>query len=592
MPSPRFLALLLALGGSVAAAHGETFYHWVHAAPAGEVTFNPWQPQNEQGLYGYLDLSKLPASAFPVRVRVMYAGDFDRDSMGPGFHSIKPPDLYSPMTAPRVTVETTLASPGSATAVPVWTSPIPMRDLMPGAGGLLYETVRLEVIGHDDAVLCHYFVGASQLEPFVWGQRRIVVLNSSEATSSFQGSGFASVGVTHLVPDAYAFNDVKAIWIDSTAAADPALTDAFWRRLILQGAFVAGGKLDVQAIATRLGIDPATPQLLGGMIAADEPPQVLPILQENMRYNPYGGPGVFIQTNFQPNDEGPGKTMHQQLLNFSRVYLGLFFVCEALVVFVAFLRLRGRQRVWLWFVIPVVALAYALLGIVAARIFITVRAEARIEQMEMQRQGWPEAALVTSTWQVKMDGSPASFHFPADSHLSNGSYGLYQQEPEAQFTFRQAADSAEFICAPGAARHGDASIYSWIPAQAPVDISAGGKLTARRNFDGAWAWDGDAWRELGALQAGEAVTLADERDINVGEFEAAGSSAWERLGKFPEALRPLLDTKHTSALTAASEGIFLGVQPIADCQLDDASDYSLHSRRVVVYQFQLPKGGP
>lgn len=601
MTLPRLLALFVVLACGLTPLRAETFAEWLHAAPQGDIPFTPWQtnpnqaplpgsPAPAQGLYGYLDLSKFPAGAFPVRVRVMYAGDWDPDAIGYGTQA-KPPTVDSSLAPVRVTLETTLASPDQAMAVPVWTSPISMRCLMAQVSATLFETVRVEVLGHDGAVLARKFVSPSEVDTYNWNSRRIVVLNSPEALGDFQSSGLTATQVNRLVPDAYPYSDVRAVWIDPSAAADAALTDAFWRRLLLEGTLISGHPGDVQALAARLGVDPAVPQLVSGFKMNADPQVVATELQADMRDDPYGAMTATIGSNPVFPADRPGQTMHHQLLNFSRAYLGLFFICEVLVVFIAFIRLRGRKRVWLWFVIPGCAILYAVLGAIVAPFFISTRAEARIDQVELQRQGWPEAELVTSTWQVKMDGSAATYRFPADSWLGIAGNYYFNQQLQARFTFRRAADGSEFTCAPGASRHGEASVQTWIPAAAPCEVSADGKLTAKRDFSGAWACDGKGWHDLGKFLVGESVNVAYAAQISPSEFDIGNSKAQRVLGDFPASLRPLLAAKHNSALADANEGIFIGVQDIGDCQLDDTASYQVQSRRIVVWQFHLPKTG-
>ncbi len=226
--------------------------------------------------------------------------------------------------------------------------------------------------------------------------------------------------------------------------------------------------------------------------------------------------------------------MRHQLLIFSSVYLGLFFVFEVAVVVIAFLRLRGRKRVWLWFVIPGCAMAYALFGAFIAPLFISTRAEARIDQIEMQHEGWPESELITSAWQVKMNGSASTYRFPADSALSmSGNFDYYNQQLESRFIFHRAPDGSEFTCMTGASRHGEASVQSWLPAAPPCEFSADGKLTAKRDFKGAWAYDGTVWRDLGSFHTGNAVKLAYAPHFLAGRIRRRRFHGAEAGGRFP-----------------------------------------------------------
>src|SRR5258708_1462787 len=75
------LILLAALSLGAVRAQGETMQQWVEAAPQAEVGFAPWETSSNsygeglrlaQGIYGHVDLSKLPKEDFPIRVRLLY----------------------------------------------------------------------------------------------------------------------------------------------------------------------------------------------------------------------------------------------------------------------------------------------------------------------------------------------------------------------------------------------------------------------------------------------------------------------------------------------------------------------------------------
>jgi hypothetical protein len=79
----RNLLVAVALALGMLGARAETAQQWLDAAPHADVVFTPWlsspgAPADEevrpitQNCYGYLDLSRLPADAFPIRARLFY----------------------------------------------------------------------------------------------------------------------------------------------------------------------------------------------------------------------------------------------------------------------------------------------------------------------------------------------------------------------------------------------------------------------------------------------------------------------------------------------------------------------------------------
>ena len=79
-------------------------------------------------------------------------------------------------------------------------------------------------------------------------------------------------------------------------------------------------------------------------------------------------------------------------------------------------QVRGQRRVWLWLVVPLFAILYSILGAIFAVFLVHHRGEAVIDQIERQREGWPEAQVITEFTHLNLDGA-GTFR---EELLSNG----------------------------------------------------------------------------------------------------------------------------------------------------------------------------
>jgi hypothetical protein len=600
----KHLTLLAALFIGVVAARAETMQQWVNAAPPSEVGFTPWQSSTNtygeglrlaQGVYGYVDLSKIPASEFPIRARLLYTpaqpNRPDNEVAFNSTHSYGMPAADAMALPPRYVDETTINSPNEATALPVWNSPFIFNRSPAVQFESQMESVRLEVLGESGTVLARQLIGSS-----AWNQmlQRAVVVNAPELAGAFHDAGIEAIAVPGLVPDDFALINVETVWIDSTALQDPALTDAYWRRVLLGGTTVAGHPEDIAALATRLAINPSETVLNGRLVSCSTPDD----LRAAVKWKQERGNGPVLATDDNPFyfSSAVGHDMNLELISFSRWYLGIFLVLQAGLIFFAFTQLRGQRRVWLWLVVPLFAILYSIAGTVLASLFVHHRAEAAIDQIERQREGWPEAQVITEFSHINIGGGGTSVHFPLDSRPTYLATDTRLPDPGADLIFRREASDAQLLTSPSPGRKMQTFVRSWIPARAPILATPDGKITPQRAFSGAWLWNGTNWVDLGTLQAGKPVAIDAADNVQPGTWNIGPNRVWQTYyderTDFPGFLKPLLLPSATSALTDLQESIFFGVEAASDYTFDQASSYLVKSRRVVAYQFHLPKAQP
>jgi hypothetical protein len=578
--------------------HGETLHAWVSAAPKADIVFVPWDGDLNasddngtaakhlaQHYYGALDLSGLPATAFPITLRLLYDPVTSNDSIVN--HPGVPSRLDDDATVGQGTVreESVLDSPPVARTVPIWTAFYPVDAQLTYN---LQESVRAEALDHTGALIARYAIGASRLGN---NDATVFVVNTPGADQAFLRKGYQSVAnVQRLVPDSYAVAGVDVIWIDSATATDPVYTDAFWQRVLLGGTTVAGLPNDIANLTARLALKPDEPVLLGGLVAADSPAafnQARGVHRQiylNVHVDPAVDPFSF--------SVALGLAMHQELLRFSLIYLGVFVALQALVVAFAFMGLRGPQRVWLWLIVPGIAVLYAVGGIIFAHFVVRAQSDSHLTQLEFRREGWPGGVLLSHLDQIDLAERETHLDFsvPSRPYISINSSWRFNPGAETLFSDEGDGGALSFHPPPGFRTGTDIrSLLGALPLNIVIDD---GKLSSMDNFSGAWLWDGREWHNLGPLYKGQmGVDWKQSSVIYPQNWPSETYPAAEMQdASFPSALAPLLNRQRLEAMGAAGDGLFLGVRAVSDVKLESGRDDSVASRRVVAYQFHLQGG--
>lgn len=596
------LLALLFLSGALA-TRGETVREWVNTAPKANITFTKWDgdlPSTDdngngathlpQGFYGYLDLSQLPPDAFPIKLRLIYDTPFPDDISSSLSGQLSQLKDSAPTGSGLVVIETIYSTASDVRAVPVWNAPLPLRH--PQGYGNQQESVRAEIQTRTGSLAGRLLIGASAP---AWFHARAVLVNAPGANQPFAKNSYRSVAeVKQLVPESITYLNVDTIWIDSTAAADPQLSDSFWQQVLLAGTTIAGHPTDIALLTKRLGLAANEPILLGRLVSADSPEAFTssqgPIsvvsnvpLEHIGSFNPFAF-SVIV-----------GKAMHAQLLSFSEFYLGIFLVLQTVVIVAGFLFLRGAARVWLWLIIPAFALIYTVAGITLAHLVIQSRSEGRLAQVELQVEGWPQGLLFTHLEQISLADHETVLDLPPDSFPFNphSADDYYASNVNATFSFYHSADPTRLTVHAQPATRFAADVRSFIDAQPPCDLDGNGTLSILRPFSGAWVWDGASWHNLGPLSRGQKINISLQPIINP-HTEMSGRYCLEGQEEddFPSTLKPLLDRDTLSALSSAGQNLFLGVEPVANVKLENSADDHVESRRVVAYQFHSSGGAP
>jgi hypothetical protein len=604
----RPLSLAIVLLWVPIAVRSETLREWLDAAPKADISFAPWTgdvpsvetnrqgfPSLPQGFYGYLDVSHLAATSFPVEVRLLYDAPLSDDAVITAPGSLTQLKDSDPVGSPPVVERIVIASPADGSAIPVWNAPLPLRHedrFYPG------ESVRCEILDHAGTLLGRLPIGVSA--PMLIRPRAVAV-NSPEAYVAFaQGSYTHLAQVERLIPDSFAYVNVDAIWIDSATTHDPKLTDDFWMQVLLGGTTVAGHAADITTLQTRLGLEANEPALLGRLIAADSPQT---FIREQGRPDPTSGAALITEGNdpFFFSIQ-VGAAMHRELLRFSEYYLGIFVILQIVIIVVAFLRFRGTRRVWLWLVVPGFAVIYAVAGVALAHSFVRARSDESLSQVELQRQGWSQSILFSDFQEISLAEGETVLDLPTGARpFVPGSGYYYVPNWPATFVFFHDADTGRLTVHAQPATHTELNIRSFHSAVSPFELLPDGKLRPGQVFTQAWFWDGANWHDLGQLFPNSNV---DWKDAPVIRPRIASNNRlfWDgrQEDRFPAILKPLLTSSSLQALSAAGDGLFLGIQSFEDRWAPDAARVQIKvgaadriaSRHIVAYQFHFSGGTP
>jgi hypothetical protein len=590
------------------AIRGETLREWVDAAPHADISFTPWDgdfpsvnsnrqgyPNLPQGLYGYLDLSRLPVDVFPIEVRLIYDAPTSEDAVVsvPGTPTeMKDTD---PVGSGSVVEKIVISTAAEAHSIPVWNSPLPLRHedfSYPG------ESARAEIRSSTGTLVGRLPIGASA--PLIVRPRAVLV-NTPAAHQAFSNGNYNYLAeVKRLIPDSYAFARVDTIWIDAATAADTRLSDAFWQQVLLGGTTVAGNPADIGLLEKRLNLNPNEPVLLGGLVAADSPETF--ILDQGRLVATSSAALINVKDSPFFFSIQLGEAMHRELLRYSEYYLGIFVILQVTVIVVAFRRLRGTRRVWLWLVVPGSAVAYTLAGIALAHLAVRARSDGGLSQVELRREGWPQSVVLANFQEINLADQETVLQLPVDSRPFIPSPNYYSVANwAATFLFSHDSGTGQLTIHTQPATRVEANVRSVYNSIQPFEIASDGTLKPRQVFSDAWFWDGANWRSLGQILPNTNV------DWKTAPFVHPSLASSDRLfwdgrqeDNFPSVLKPLLSDATLRALSAAGDGLFLGVQSVEDrwspsatrVQVQPCPNDRISSRHVIAYQFHLNGGTP
>jgi hypothetical protein len=607
----RLLAAIMFLAMATA-LRAETYRDWEKAPPdASPIVFKKWLQPTTSGttiegraysvfespvghLFGHIDLSAFPPTAFPLNLRVLYyrLGSAARNSVPNGFNP-KAHDWTSPIgyVAPNASLgeliesrEVSIHTPAESAAIPVWSI---------WTGGSRNDsdsyTVLVEVAAHDGSVLARRVL----IEAVESGADRNPASNLALARAIPGGAHtIKDLGdlntVDELPLEAQAYDGVKILYLDEMTLHDPTYTDDFWRQVFFAGVLVLGDPTEVQELAQRLGLQPNQRVLAGGLWTTDHTADDLTALIREAS----GQTEVDLKKGENPfaRDTFLGQTVTVELRTFSLCFLGIFLVFEITIIIGSHYLLRGNQRVFRWLLIPLSAIAYTALGLVVVHAVVDFQPEVEILREIDSVEGWPQSLVSTDVIRLAFNDARTGFTTPAAAYR----WSVIDADTTPLKSVME-NDRTTFSMRQRYGRFAEANIQYWQPGENPCQITANREIVATRTLRGGWVWDGKAWRNLGPMEPGMPVSI-DRAPVVVSPSKVSSTlGVIDQIAgrSFPGKVQLLCSGPYMTSLRDTNVGILIAVEdrPFPE-KLDDAAGADVRPLTILAHQFTLPTPQP
>jgi hypothetical protein len=607
----RLLAAVILLSLSTV-LHGETYEEWEKSVPhQTAIQFKNWLPPSSNTaningrdffvldsplghLFGYLDFSAFPPSAFPLKVDFRYT-HIDQSDINPtpNGYTEHVPNWSSPIgylaSDARLgdlieNREIEIKSADEGHAVPVWS--IWAESNQVGTEGRFNAySVLVEVTGHDQIPLARQCL----IEAVAGGTTRNVCLaRTNSGAESFVKSVADLTTVDELPTEERVYRDVRALWLDDVTLHDGKYPDSFWRKIFLGGTMVLGHAAEVQELAQRLNISVNQRILEGGLWSVDYSNQDFSDLLKgpNGQYNldlkkgenPFHGTFDF------------GKKRTSELRRFSIWFLVIFTFFETSIIVGSLFLLRGYRRVFRWLLIPVSAIIYTALGLIIVHLVVDFRPDVQIFQEVDSMDGWPDSFVSADVMRLGFEDGRASFSAPFLADFSW--FAIAPGTTPVECT--SLADKTLFSMRQRYGRFASTQIHYWVPDESPCQLTANGGIVATRPLRGAWIWDGKSWRSLGPMEPGKPTEIDQARVIidpsTVTGEGAPGQPLQPDLDQnfLPEPVRRMCSPRYMRSLANTDVGILLAIDDrAAPTQMVDADVSEIHQQTLLVHQFKL-----
>ena len=608
----RCLLVAVILFSLAVSSEAETYQTWETSIPNQmPVQFKNWLPPGSNGvgannseffvlesplghLFGHLDFSAFPSTAFPLKVAFLYLNIRPSAvSRTPNGYTERVPSwttrigylsLDANLGDPIERREIEVRTPDEGRSVAVW-SVWPQSTQGREEGLLDAYSVLIEVTGADGKPIVRKIL----IEAVADGTVRNVGLARTNSDGESFVKPLADVTTVDELPtEEQVFRDVKVLWLDALSLHDSKYPDSFWRKILLGGTLILGHNAEAQELATRLGV--AVNQRLGrgGIWSVDQPGKDLSELMKG----PEGQYDLALKKGENPFQSTftLGKDKTRELRRFSIWFLVSFTVFEFIVIVGSLFFLQGYRRVLRWLLIPLAAVVYTVGGFFFVRFAVDFRPEVRTFQEIDSVEGWPESLVNTDVMRLGFADEQASFSAPALAE-----FGWFPINPDTiPIQSAPANNKTLFSFRQRYGRFANAHIHYWIPSESPCQMTVNRGIVATRFLQGAWLWDGKYWRNLGPMQPGKPVSI-DQSRVIIDPKDISGEGGPGELSQpylnqdfLPDAVRQKCTTRYMRSLANTDVGILLAIddQPAPD-QMVDASTSEIHRQTLLVHQFKL-----
>jgi len=502
------------------------YQHW-----AGFLHANPtWWHFDHGGYEGALSIraaSSKPVQT-PLRVRWLFSAALKSDVIGPtngwdGWNGWQGnSDASIRIRLDGDIRETLFTDETTLTAVPQGTGAMvplvfPRRPTGSMRTDPRFLVGRYEVVDAAGVVRARGLAPRLLLEVYWYGQETAAwVTEDTEADRLLREKANIRRAETVLtLPQARAaYEGLSAIWVSQTIWNERQKDLAFWRRVLLQGVSLYARTNTADAMRAALQVAPDGWVLRARIASSDQ----MSVGDDCTAPTRDGIHDLDLnETCIQQRDvrEQSRLDNDRPLFLFAQSYqvwtaciLGAFALGTIVLMALAFVRLRGAKRVRLWWIVPLWAIGFAVLGGGVGRLVLSRQPRADVTEYRFARSDWPEmfCEAVGRTlcfspaehgWQAPAD---ALFMRSAKPSAAPGQGGeVCIQRDGASTCLRVAAGDRGVI-------HDDRA--GWfraceLPFHIAPDAHGERRIQATGDLDAVFVRADGAWHALGAMKTGE-----------------------------------------------------------------------------------------
>jgi hypothetical protein len=232
-----------------------------------------------------------------------------------------------------------------------------------------------------------------------------------------------AVTVNAFPPQLYSYFEVAALWMSTEQWEKNLLPISFLRKLLLMGVWIYGRNETIAAITDSLDLPQPGAVLLGGIEVPNKP--TVPAKTRAGHYNESGHTfwenylyiGDEKNTAVLENRKDLFQPLKRSYISWSLAVLLGFGLFTAVGLPMAFVLLKGAQRVKMWWYIPILTVVFALVGWIGGQLVLNRIPRSDVTEYRLAYAGWPEIYCQTVARMLHFDQRDVAWQLPPDGSL-------------------------------------------------------------------------------------------------------------------------------------------------------------------------------
>ena len=322
------------------------------------------------------------------------------------------------------------------------------------------------------------------------------------------------LGIQHLetiesLPNSlYPFVDVDALWYSEVAWNKNEYTRSQLRKMLLMGTWIHAYPDTVSSIADFIGKRNSGRVLMGGLLEPEKFASDEKHLRHSGRisiYNNYGLGHGFVEDSLKRYIDS-----HRYFtLGFSIAFASFIL----LVVPVLFLSLRGRKRLVLWLLVPIVCISFAITGFVFGKHLLPKSSLLSVLEYRFAYLPWKEVYVHDSLEVLNLRPGPVDVSLDASSPLF-ADLGAGRNIAYRERINREDDNTLISIEPMQLGRRTRQSTGHFANLPLPIEIdsaSSAGTIIATSNLHSVYIWTDGTWHEVGVVSPGQKLLSKRKR---------------------------------------------------------------------------------